>query len=116
VPAPLSAGAPDGARVVNAEHQACDSAAGLRRNGASAPGPGARAARRLAGRMRGQRLRMTSRTRRAVSLGVRPTLTPAFSRASFFAWAVPDEPVMIAPLSRSMRASPLIPEPPMPIK
>ena len=32
---------------------------------------------------------MTSRMRAAVSLGVLPTLTPAASRASFFAWAVP---------------------------
>ena len=43
------------------------------------------------------RLRMMSRTRAAVSLGVLPTRTPAFSRASFLAWAVPDEPEMIAP-------------------
>ena len=40
---------------------------------------------------------MTSRMRAAVSLGVLPTLTPAASRASFFAWAVPDEPETIAP-------------------
>jgi len=40
---------------------------------------------------------MTSRTRRAVSLGVRPTRTPTFSSASFFACAVPDDPDTIAP-------------------
>ena len=40
---------------------------------------------------------MTSRMRRAVSLGVLPTLTPAASSATFFASAVPDEPEMIAP-------------------
>src|SRR6266536_3092012 len=34
---------------------------------------------------------------RAVSLGVLPTFTPAASKASFFASAVPDEPEMIAP-------------------
>src|ERR1700746_3033057 len=42
-------------------------------------------------------LRIMSRTRAAVSLGVLPTRTPAFSRASFLAWAVPEEPEMIAP-------------------
>src|SRR5262249_46692467 len=46
---------------------------------------------------RAQRPGMTSRTRRAVSLGVRPTRTPTFSRASFFACAVPDDPDTIAP-------------------
>src|SRR5215467_5288886 len=40
---------------------------------------------------------MTSRTRRAVSLGVRPTRTPTFSSASFFACAVPEDPDTIAP-------------------
>ncbi len=45
----------------------------------------------------GYRPCMMSRTIRAVSLGVRPTRTPTFSRASFFAWAVPAEPEMIAP-------------------
>ena len=40
---------------------------------------------------------MRSRTRSAVSLGVLPTRTPAFSSASFLAWAVPEEPEMIAP-------------------
>jgi hypothetical protein len=40
---------------------------------------------------------MTSRARRAVSLGVRPTRTPTFSSASFLAWAVPDEPDTMAP-------------------
>src|SRR5919204_2864130 len=40
---------------------------------------------------------MTSRISRAVSLGVRPTRTPAFSSASFLACAVPAEPEMIAP-------------------
>src|SRR4029079_19058865 len=38
-----------------------------------------------------------ARMRSAVSLGVLPTLTPAASRASFFACAVPDEPDTIAP-------------------
>src|SRR6185437_5511861 len=38
-----------------------------------------------------------SRTRAAVSVGVLPTRTTAFSSASFFAWAVPAEPEMIAP-------------------
>jgi hypothetical protein len=32
-----------------------------------------------------------------VSLGVLPTVTPAASRATFFASAVPDEPEMMAP-------------------
>ncbi len=45
----------------------------------------------------GQRFLMISRMRRAVSLGVLPTRTPTFSRASFFAWAVPEEPETIAP-------------------
>ena len=45
----------------------------------------------------GQRACMSSLTSRAVSLGVRPTLTPTFSSASFFACAVPAEPEMIAP-------------------
>ncbi len=63
---------------------------GAPRGGRAAPG-----ARSLA---RGPSARgMTSRTRRAVSLGVLPTLTPAFSRASFLAWAVPEEPETIAP-------------------
>ena len=48
-------------------------------------------------RCRAQRLGVTSRTRRAVSLGVRPTRTPTFSSASFFACAVPDDPDTIAP-------------------
>ena len=39
----------------------------------------------------------TSRISRAVSDGVLPTRTPAASRASFLAWAVPDEPETIAP-------------------
>src|SRR5690606_20222260 len=38
-----------------------------------------------------------SRMRAAVSDGVLPTLTPAASRASFLAWAVPDEPDTMAP-------------------
>ncbi len=63
----------------------------VRRAGQPRSGPAVRA------RAAGQRLRMTSRTRRAVSLGVRPTRTPAFSRASFLAWAVPEEPDTIAP-------------------
>ena len=33
----------------------------------------------------------------ATSVGVVPTATPHASRASFLAWAVPDEPEMIAP-------------------
>ena len=40
---------------------------------------------------------MISRMRSAVSDGVLPTLTPAASRASFLAWAVPDEPDTMAP-------------------
>src|SRR5699024_365540 len=35
--------------------------------------------------------------RAAVSDGVLPTLTPAASRASFLAWAVPEEPETMAP-------------------
>ncbi len=38
-----------------------------------------------------------SRARAAVSDGVLPTFTPAASRASFFAAAVPDEPETMAP-------------------
>jgi succinyl-CoA synthetase alpha subunit len=44
-----------------------------------------------------QRLSRISRIRWAVSDGVLPTLTPAASRASFFAAAVPDEPDTMAP-------------------
>ena len=33
----------------------------------------------------------------AASVGLEPTRTPRLSSASFFAWAVPDEPEMIAP-------------------
>ena len=40
---------------------------------------------------------MISRISSAVSDGVLPTLTPAASRASFFACAVPDEPETMAP-------------------
>jgi len=40
---------------------------------------------------------MISRISSAVSLGVRPTWTPAASRASFLAAAVPDEPDTMAP-------------------
>ena len=40
---------------------------------------------------------MISRISRAVSDGVLPTLTPAASRASFLACAVPDEPDTMAP-------------------
>jgi hypothetical protein len=40
---------------------------------------------------------MISRNSSAVADGVLPTLTPAASRASFLAWAVPDEPETIAP-------------------
>ncbi len=43
-----------------------------------------------------QPLRM-ARASLAVSVGVLPTLTPAASRASFFAWAVPEEPETMAP-------------------
>ncbi|SKA06394.1 hypothetical protein SAMN02745673_02391 [Marinactinospora thermotolerans DSM 45154] len=39
----------------------------------------------------------SSRASLAVSLGVLPTLTPAASRASFFAAAVPEDPDTIAP-------------------
>src|SRR5215472_12237578 len=46
---------------------------------------------------RAQRPGMASRTRFAVSLGVRPTRTPTFSSASFFACAVPEDPDTIAP-------------------
>ena len=45
----------------------------------------------------GDRPRMISRIRSAVSDGVLPTLTPAASRASFLACAVPDEPETMAP-------------------
>lgn len=45
----------------------------------------------------GQSERMMSAIRRAVSDGVLPTRTPAFSSASFLACAVPDEPETIAP-------------------
>ncbi|SCD95756.1 hypothetical protein GA0115252_12547 [Streptomyces sp. DfronAA-171] len=49
------------------------------------------------GALRGcQPLRM-ARASLAVSVGVLPTLTPAASRASFFAWAVPEEPETMAP-------------------
>src|SRR5258705_3340164 len=44
-----------------------------------------------------QRDCMISLTRLAGSLGVRPTLTPTFSSASFLAWAVPADPEMMAP-------------------
>src|SRR5690606_9892865 len=40
---------------------------------------------------------MISRRRASVAVGVLPPLTPAASRASFFAWAVPAEPDAIAP-------------------
>ena len=40
---------------------------------------------------------MISRVNAAVSLGVLPTFTPADSRASFFAAAVPEEPETMAP-------------------
>ena len=44
------------------------------------------------------RSRAASRRRsRAVSVGLSPTRTPFASSASFFAWAVPEEPEMIAP-------------------
>src|SRR5205823_14332334 len=36
-------------------------------------------------------------TSSATSVGVVPTLIPTASSASFFAWAVPEEPEMIAP-------------------
>src|SRR6478609_862067 len=45
----------------------------------------------------GQACVSSSRARAAVSDGVLPTLTPAASRASFLAWAVPDEPETMAP-------------------
>ena len=47
--------------------------------------------------LRPQSALMISRMRAAVSEGVLPTLTPAASSASFFAAAVPAEPVTIAP-------------------
>ena len=50
----------------------------------------------LAGR-RGYSALNTCRSSSAVSLGVLPTFTPAASRASFFAWAVPAEPDTMAP-------------------
>ncbi len=76
--------------------------------GTSRPGPGNQQARtgeaapsgrnRPGGREQaGQARRMASRARTAVPLGVRPTRTPAFSSASFLAWAVPAEPEMMAP-------------------
>src|SRR5690242_21544311 len=70
---------------------------GRRRGGA--PGRLNPAARRATQprRRAGQRARMTSRTRPAVPLGVRPTRTPTFSSASFLACAVPADPEMIAP-------------------
>ena len=45
----------------------------------------------------GQPAVISSRIRRAVSLGVLPTCTPTASSASFLACAVPDEPDTIAP-------------------
>jgi hypothetical protein len=66
-------------------------------NTARAPGGEAAGANAAAPGASGQRPRMASRTRVAVSLGVRPTRTPTFSRASFLAWAVPADPEMIAP-------------------
>ena len=44
-----------------------------------------------------ERFFMMSRMRSAVSDGVLPTLTPAASRASFLATAVPEEPETMAP-------------------
>src|SRR6202012_2774023 len=44
-----------------------------------------------------QALRNAARASTAVSPGVQQTRTPAFSRASFLAWAVPAEPEMMAP-------------------
>jgi DNA-directed RNA polymerase specialized sigma24 family protein len=46
---------------------------------------------------RSDRQPISSRASRAVSDGVLPTLTPAASRASFLAWAVPEEPETMAP-------------------
>src|SRR5699024_12273130 len=81
-----------------------------RRGGAGRPGsggggrppvPARRPAERVLGGPSGPgvaaQLWRISRARRAVSLGVLPTLTPAASRASFFASAVPEEPETIAP-------------------
>jgi len=68
------------------------SRSGARRTAAPVRGTGAAAdARRVR-----QALRI-SRASWAVSDGVLPTFTPAASRASFFACAVPDEPDTIAP-------------------
>ena len=53
--------------------------------------------RRLAGVVDERGQDRSSRARAAVSDGVLPTLTPAASRASFLAWAVPDEPETMAP-------------------
>src|SRR3954447_13124128 len=72
-------------RVDGGETCGCAGSAGVRR--ADAPG-----------RRRGQpAFWMISRISCAVSDGVLPTLTPTASRASFFAWAVPEEPETIAP-------------------
>ncbi|MGX1132638.1 hypothetical protein RKD49_004828 [Streptomyces glaucescens] len=49
------------------------------------------------GQPRGPQPARISRASFAVSVGVLPTLTPAASSASFFAWAVPDEPETMAP-------------------
>jgi hypothetical protein len=43
------------------------------------------------------RAEATSTASSATSVGVVPTRTPRASSASFFAWAVPDEPEMMAP-------------------
>src|SRR5690606_25989077 len=59
--------------------------------------PGRRAARASFAIAGDQRFFMISRMMTAVSLGVLPTRTPTFSRASFFASAVPDEPDTMAP-------------------
>lgn len=62
--------------------------------------PPARSAVRRPGQARSRARSQPARISRAsfaVSVGVLPTLTPAASRASFFAWAVPDEPETMAP-------------------
>src|SRR3954452_4409983 len=61
------------------------------------PRPGRRSERARSGKDGFLQPPTMSRMSCAVSDGVLPTRTPAASRASFFAWAVPDEPETIAP-------------------
>src|SRR5690625_5714670 len=101
-------GAPGSSRrraAAGAHDQGTDRAPDLtRRSGARDAGPDGSVPGRAdcwAGRQsrpRGQdRPDMISRIRSAVSVGGLATLTPAASRASFFAWAVPEEPETMAP-------------------